>query len=94
MDKGIRFIIDILLGSEVWSILLVLVTQDLPYLIVRLVIMFKLGINVNATLYFFVLKNITLCIIDIYRIKSIIIEMEKEKHNKIHSLNGLGLKKF
>ena len=94
MDKGIRFIIDILLGSEVWSILLVLVTQDLPYLIVRLVIMFKLGINVSATLYFFVLKNITLCVIDIYRIKSIIIEMEKEKHNKIHALNELGLKKF
>jgi hypothetical protein len=79
---GFRLVLDIVLGSEIWSIFFVLLTQELPYLIVRLLIVSKLNINVTATLYFFILKNIALCILCVHRIERIIKEILR-KNNKI-----------
>lgn len=86
---GFRLVLDIVLGSEIWSIFFVLLTQELPYLIVRLLIVSKLNINVTATLYFFILKNIALCILCVHRIERIIKEILR-KNNKI--CNTLHLK--
>ena len=79
---GLKLVFDIMLGSEIWSILFVFITQDFPYLIVRILIVSKLSINVSATLYFFILKNIALCILCVHRVERIIKEILR-KNNKI-----------
>ena len=79
---GFRLVLDIILGSEIWSITFVLFTQELPYLIIRLIIVSKLNIDVSATLYFFILKNIALSILCVHRITRIIKEILR-KNNKI-----------
>ena len=82
-NTGMSLLIDFVFGSEVWAIVFVLVTQDLPYLIVRILIVTRLSLYVSATLYFFVLKNIALCILDVYRIERIIRAIYAKKKNKI-----------
>ena len=79
---GFKLLLNIACATEIWAIFFIFLTQELPYLVVRLLIVSKLNINVTATLYFFTLKNIALCIICVHRIERIIKEILR-KNNKI-----------
>ena len=61
--------------------LLVLITQDLPYFIIRLVIIVESGILVNGTMCFFFLKNIFMIMIDFYKFKASYYEYKEIKDN-------------
>ena len=56
-----------LYSTEAWSILLVLLIQDLPYLLIRLIIIQQSGIFHDQKLFFFTIKNIFMIVVDVYR---------------------------
>ena len=75
---------DILFGTEIWALIIVLLCQDLPFFIIRLLILFEnQKLQQNYNLYFFVVKNFILVFFELYYIVSIILEQkELKKHHK------------
>ena len=72
----------LLFGTDIWSLLLVLLLQDLPFSIIRLLILiFYNQLSKNYTLYFFVIKNLMLAASEIYLVCLIIFE-ERKKFKK------------
>lgn len=71
-------IMDYVFGTEIWSLLLVFIVQDFPFLIVRCIIMIKYELESNYTLYYLFGKNLILCTLEIYRVIVIIIEKRVE----------------
>lgn len=76
-----------------WSIILVLFTQDLPYLILRIVILAKGAGFVVHTLLFFTLKNAFMIFVDIYKLRTIYqeyseIKLKLSEYAKNNSLNS------
>lgn len=69
----------VFLSTEAWSILLVLLTQDIPYFIVRSIIISQCGILVNGSMCFFFLKNIFMIMIDFYKFKVCYLEYKEMK---------------
>ena len=66
---------DLVLGTEIWALLVILITQDLPFFVIRLLILFSYDkLQKNYNLYFFVVKNFILVIFEFYYIISIVIE--------------------
>ena len=57
--------------NEIWSIILSLLFQDVPFLIVRMIIMFGYHVVTHMSI-FFTLKNIFVICLYIYRIKVIV----------------------
>ena len=47
--------------------------QDLPFLIVRLMLVFRFGVNQNDSIYFFMVKNSVLVMMDVYRLMVILL---------------------
>jgi uncharacterized membrane protein len=80
---------DLLFGTEIWALIIVLLCQDLPFFIIRLLILFNVQIlQQNYNFYFFVVKNFILVFFDLYYIVSIILEQkELKKHHKRHNNN-------
>ncbi len=50
------------------------ITQDVPYLILRIIIIIKCGIFSSPSLIFFLLKNFLMVLVNVYRISSFYIE--------------------
>lgn len=79
--NGIRKILDLFFSTEAWSLVLLIFTQELPCLILRIII--YSSINTNRTgyaVYFFTVKNGLMIILLIYRIAFIIYkQLKKEK---------------
>ena len=62
-------------GTEIWALIVVLLFQDLPFFIVRLMLLiYNDVLQGNYNLYFFVAKNFILIFFELYYIISIIIE--------------------
>ncbi len=69
--------LDSVFSNEIWSVLLVLFTQDLPFLAMRLAVIGKFIITANFTIYFFTIKNFILVVLEIYRIVIICFEINE-----------------
>lgn len=70
----------IFFGTEIWSVLLMLFVQDLPFLITRLIVLAKYPIAKSTNLYYLTIKNCVLCILEVYRL--VILFMKERKHIK------------
>ena len=64
-------------STEAWTIILISLTQDLPSLILRLIILVNCGFAVQSTLYFFTIKNFLLLVIQILRVRVLFLEFKE-----------------
>jgi hypothetical protein len=79
----IRKFSDLVFGTEIWALIIVLLFQDLPFFIIRLLILFEVKkVQQNYNLYFFVVKNFILVFFELYYIVSIVIEQKYHKRQK------------
>ena len=68
-DRGFWKFYDSLFGTEIWSQFFVMLTQDIPFFVVRLIILIKFeSTSRNYTFYFVTAKNFFLVLFEIYRI--------------------------
>ena len=66
-------------GTEIWSLLFVFVVQELPFTVLRLVVMVHYQhLSKNYTLYFFVIKNLVLSACELYYIGVILVHHVKK----------------
>ena len=78
-DSLRKQVIDYMFGTEIWALVLVMFTQDLPFFIIRLLVLINYpNLQSNYTAYFFVVKNFILIIFTIYYVTSIVIEIKKK----------------
>ena len=83
------------MGTEIWALLIVLVTQDLPFFIIRfLVLIYYPDLQKNYTLYFFVAKSFILVIFELYYMVAIVSENKQKtiiiqdvENNNINNIN-------
>lgn len=71
---------EVVFGTEIWSLILIFLTQDFPFFILRVMIMVCNDLSKNYMIYFLVSKNFILLILEVYRIYAIYLE---EKENRI-----------
>jgi hypothetical protein len=75
----------LIFGTEIWSLLLVFIIHDLPFSIIRLLVLvhYEHKLSKNYTLYFFVIKNLVLSTCELYYISLLILKhLEEHKKNK------------
>ena len=86
MNEKKKSRLDFLLGNESWSVLLICLTQDLPFLIIRLYILAVSynSIQNNYTIYFFLIKNFILVLLEIYRVISLYCEESLQNKTKVN----------
>lgn len=66
---GFQAVLDIVFGTHIWKSVYILVVQEIPFFITRLVILSKFEkTSKNYTLYFMALKNITRILIALHQI--------------------------
>jgi len=84
---------DLIFGTEIWALLIVLFLQDLPFAIIRLIILATYNqLSKNYTLYFFVIKNIILAGSEIHLIIVIYLEVKKKsKLNRNNNSNNINM---
>ena len=58
-------IFELFFCTEVWALWVVLFFMDLPFFIIRLIIIIKYGVDKSYLIYFFLVKNAFVCILDI-----------------------------
>ena len=83
LNKGI----DVVFGTEIWSLFLVFLTQDFPFFILRVMILANHDLTKNYMILFLVSKNFILLILEIYRIYAIYVE-EKENRIEPHKIDN------
>ena len=69
------------LETEIWSIFLVLFTQDGPFLVVRIISIVYYGIHTYSN-YFFTTKNMLIIILQVYRIVVLCLEHRQNKFDE------------
>jgi hypothetical protein len=68
-DRGFWKFYDSFFGTEIWSQVFVMLTQDIPFFVIRLIILVNFESTTrNYTFYFFIIKNFFLVIFELYRI--------------------------
>ncbi len=68
-------------GSEIWALCFILLFQDIPFFMIRLLILIKYSsLKKDYSIYFYVVKNFFLCLFELYRI-AIIYFVEKNHHS-------------
>ena len=81
----LKFLLDISFSTEIWSLFLVLITQDFPFFVIRIFILFTVDLTKNFTIYFLVSKNFILILIEAYRIHVIYVEENKFRNERNHN---------
>lgn len=79
-------LIEVVLGTELWAIAVVFLSQDFPFMIIRTYVIVYYGAEKNYLLYFFVVKNYVLCIFEIYAVLHILLDerhMRKQQREDI-----------
>ena len=61
-------IVEICFCTEIWSILLALITQEIPFLLLRISIVLSLELFSDMTFLIYIMKNTTLVFVDLIRI--------------------------
>lgn len=84
-------IYELVLGTEIWALTFVLFAQDLPFFVIRfLILIYYPDLQKNYTLYFFVAKSFILVIFEVYYMIVIVFENKQETndHNdKVDNIN-------
>ncbi len=87
-SEGKKGVLDYILGNESWNILLICLTQDLPFLIIRLTLMldpiYKISSSGDYTFMFFLIKSAILVALEVYRFL-VLLREECVNENKIRS---------
>jgi hypothetical protein len=65
---------EVVFCTKIWSILFLLFTQDLPYFIVRVALLCTTDLNLDRTIYLFLIKNLLLIYFDVYQVFYIYVE--------------------
>lgn len=81
--KGFYKLVDIMLATEAWSLVLSLFTQVLPCLIIRIGILIIVKIKIQLSLYFFTFKNAVMIFLIIYRIIMVVYRKYKEERENM-----------
>ena len=84
---------DFLFSTEAWSIVLVSYLQDLPSLILRLYIICVCGFFVHPTLYFFIIKNVLMIILQTMQFKILYREYKELKKEARKNCDQIDSKK-
>ena len=69
--------LNLIFGTEIWTIVVSLLLQELPFLLLRFYILVYIQLSFNSkrfSIIFFALKNLILCTAEIYRTAIIVIE--------------------
>lgn len=87
-SRGLERFFDIVFGTEIWSLLLVCFTMDLPFFIMRFYLLATYEYtSQNYTLYFFLIKNLLLVVFELYKVFIILIEELSEEDEEIEDAN-------
>jgi hypothetical protein len=76
-------IIEICFCTEIWSILLSLISQEIPFLFLRLSIVLSFELFSDMTFLIYIIKNITFVIVDLIRIYKIVKEFKANKRDVV-----------
>ena len=68
IDSYPIFILDIALSTEIWSLFLIFISQDMPFFILRILILVYDDLSKNYMIYFNISKNFILILTELYRI--------------------------
>ena len=69
-------------GTEIWALCFILSFQELPFLVIRSLKLLRFEQSVtDYTVYFFTVKNLVLCLFEIYRIGVIYFHHRKKSKN-------------
>lgn len=84
-----RKIYDMVFGTEIWALVLILLCQDLPFFVLRfMLLVYNDELHSNYNLYFFAAKNFILVFFELYYIISIVIERNGyDKKAKLEATN-------
>ena len=74
---------DIIFGTDIWSLLLVLLTQDMPFLVARILILTHFRLAKNYMIYFLTIKNFLVCILGVYEMAVSVVEAMEKRKNKV-----------
>ena len=76
---------DLFFGTEIWALCFILLLQEIPFFVIRLMILIKYkSLAKNYSIYFYVVKNLVLCFFEIYRVIIIFTESKKHEQNLQH----------
>lgn len=68
LNDGLWKLFDIVFSTEAWSLIIVIILQEIPCLVVRICFIFEFsGSKIRYSLYFFVIKNFLMVILYTYR---------------------------
>ena len=77
-------------GTEIWALCFVLLIQEVPFLIIRVLKLIRFRESLlDYSVYFFATKNLVLCIFEVYRIG--VIYYYHQKHRREHEAKKRGL---
>ena len=80
----IQYLVDICFSTELWAILIVMLTQDLPFLIVRFFLVFTYELFENTIFLIYIIKDASFIFIGVYRIYHIIKDFKNEESEVIY----------
>ena len=96
-----KFILEMALSTEIWSLFLIFILQDMPFFILRILILVYADLSKNYMIYFLISKNFILILTELYRIYVIFCDEMKRKSkqnlnknvyqkstNKIHPIHS------
>lgn len=76
---GFLKFVDIVLSTEAWTLLISIFSQELPCLILRIILVISLKPTNEYSLYFFVLKNGLMTILLTYRVLVLIVRQYRKE---------------
>ena len=91
-----RKLYELFFCTELWAVVFILIFQDLPFLIIRMIVIIEYGVFNNYLLYFLLIKNYVICLFGIYLIVNVLIDeryysnrvqTHHFEHNKINIIN-------
>ena len=80
-------VVDTVFGTEIWSLILIFLTQDFPFFVLRVMILANHDLSKSYMIFFLVSKNFILLILEVYRIYAIYVE-EKENRIEPHKIDN------
>jgi hypothetical protein len=86
---GFQALLDVVFGTEMWLLIFMLLFQEIPFFIIRVVILTSFEkTSKNYTLYFMGIKNITNLFISSHKMYELIQEDRKQKKEYRNTLGN------
>ena len=74
IKRSILFLFYATFSTELWYILLGLLLHDLPFLVIRAVLLSSYLLRTNYLVYFYIVKNALFCVFRVQRMLSLLFE--------------------